>query len=158
MKVLFLDRDGIINMERGYYTWLPEEFEFTPHLFDFLRKMKKQGYSFIVITNQGGINKGLYSKNDVEKLHAFMLKKLAEANLEFLDVFYCPHHDDFQKCLCRKPLSLLLEKAIAMYHVNRSESLMIGDNQRDVDAAAGAGIRGLLLSSNPDWNEVNPDI
>ena len=154
MKVIFLDRDGIINRERGDYTWLPSQFEFTTNLFDFLRNKSSEGFSFIVITNQGGINKGLYDKEDVENLHNFMIKKLEEENIQILDIYYCPHHSDFQKCLCRKPGSLLFEKAIAVYSIDQKASFMIGDRQRDIEASEKAGIRGVLLESNPDWRNV----
>jgi len=154
MKALFLDRDGIINKERGDYTWLPEQFEFTQNLFPFLRKMQDEGYVLIVITNQGGIEKGLYTKEDVDTLHNYMTKELSEKGIEILDVFYCPHHDIYEKCLCRKPGSLLIEKALAAYNLDPEKSLMLGDRQRDVDSALAAGVKGQVIPSNSDWNNV----
>ena len=158
MKALFLDRDGIINKERGDYTWLPEHFEFTENLFPFLRSKMAEGFALIVITNQGGIEKGLYEKKDVENLHKYMSDQLLKEDIKILDVFYCPHHDIFEKCLCRKPASLLIEKAIAIHGIDRSESIMLGDRQRDVDAAYGAGVKGQVISSNPNWNNVKVSV
>lgn len=155
MKVIFLDRDGIINKERGDYTWQRDHFEFTTNLNVFLSKYRDEGYKFIVITNQGGIEKGIYNIEDVEYLHKWMIEELRRDKIEILDVFYCPHHSDIQKCLCRKPNSLLLEKAVAMYGVDKNASYMIGDRQRDVDAGEKIGIKGVLMDPNPDWNEVN---
>ncbi len=158
MKVLFLDRDGIINKERGDYTWRREDFEFTKNLFPFLRSCQEDGFKIIVITNQGGINKGLYSHNDVEELHAWMRENLEQNGIELEDVFYCPHHNHFQKCICRKPESQLIEKAKHLYGVDVDKSVMLGDRQRDVDAAEKAGIRGILIDSNPDWAELNLEL
>ena len=155
MKVLFLDRDGIINMERGQYTFRKSDFTFTNNLCSFLTKFVNQGFKLIVVTNQGGIDKGLYSKKDVEELHAWMLNELKSNGIDVLDVYYCPHHDSIQKCLCRKPKNLLFEKSVARYGIDTSHSLMIGDSQRDIDAAATLGINGYLFDANPDWNIVN---
>ena len=155
MKVIFLDRDGIINKERGDYTWKKDQFEFTDNLFSFLRLWAKKGFKFMVITNQGGINKGIYKHEHVLDLHNWMRSKLKSEGIEILDIFYCPHHSDYQKCLCRKPGSQLIEKASALYHVNFDHSIMIGDRERDVEAAKRIGIQGLLVESNPNWETVD---
>lgn len=154
MKALFLDRDGIINIERGDYTWLPEHFEFTENLFPFLKKKQDEGFTLIVITNQGGVEKGLYSKDDVNSIHDYMISKLSDQGIHIHDVFYCPHHDIYEKCLCRKPGSLLIEKALAIYGIDPDKSFMLGDRQRDIDAAMGAGVKGQVIPSNSDWNNV----
>lgn len=155
MKAAFLDRDGIINVERGDYTWLVEHFKFTHGLFPFLRNLREKGYELIVITNQGGINKGLYEKEDVEYLHEYMKKELEKEGIDLLDVYYCPHHDKFQKCLCRKPGSQMIEKAIAVHGIDPASSFMIGDKQRDADAGERAGVKGIVVEPNPDWSAVN---
>lgn len=155
MNVIFLDRDGVINKERGDYTWKVEQFTFTENLFPFLRHWTNKGYKFIVITNQGGINKGIYSHEDVSILHQWMKSELNSEGIEILDVFYCPHHSDYQKCLCRKPGSLLIEKASAIHQVNFENSIMIGDRERDVLAATTIGLRGYLVNSNPNWDSID---
>ncbi len=81
MKVIFLDRDGVINKERGDYTWLREQFVFTDNLFEFLRKQRDKGFQFVVITNQGGINKGLYEKEHIEELHNWMIGRMADEGI-----------------------------------------------------------------------------
>ena len=154
MKVLFLDRDGIINVERGEYTFLIQDFSFADNLFSFLMSFINKGYKIIVVTNQGGIDKGLYNKDDVNDLHSWMTNELNNRGIEVLEIYYCPHHDTKQNCLCRKPKSLLFEKSIARFGIDPVKSLMIGDNQRDLDAASKCGIKGFLVNSNPDWNEV----
>ena len=154
MRVLFLDRDGIINKDRGDYTWRVEDFTFTEHFFPFLISMRDLGFKFVVVTNQGGIDKGLYAKSDVEDLHHWMLKEFNKDGLDLLDIFYCPHHSSIQKCLCRKPGSLLFEKAIAIHGIDVANSLMLGDRERDIEAAEAAGVRGILIQSNPDWSKI----
>jgi len=155
MKVIFLDRDGIVNKERGDYTWKKDQFEFTENLFPFLRYWAENGFKFIVITNQGGINKGIYEHHDVLDLHEWMKSILTSEGIDLLDIYYCPHHSDKQKCLCRKPGSLLIEKASAIHHVRLSESIMIGDRERDVEAAQKIGLRGFLVDSNPNWDSID---
>ena len=155
MKVIFLDRDGIINKERGDYTWDKNQFEFTSNLFPFLRQWAEKGFQFIVITNQGGIDKGIYRHEDVLTLHEWMISKLDSERIQIRDVFYCPHHSINQKCLCRKPGSLLIEKASAIYRVDLKNSIMIGDRERDVQAAERIGLRGFLVDSNPDWDSID---
>ena len=144
-KAIFLDRDGIINMERGEYTWRMEDFEFVPDLVKSLRTFQKQEYKLIVISNQSGIGKGVYSFADVELLHAHILRYMRINGIEIEEIYYCPHHPDTGKCLCRKPGSLLIEKALARFQIDPGASWFIGDRERDIEAARRANIRGLLL-------------
>jgi D-glycero-D-manno-heptose 1,7-bisphosphate phosphatase len=153
-KVVFLDRDGVINRERGDYTYKIEDFELNPGLIEALQHWQRENYAFIVITNQGGIAKGLYNHADVQRLHQHMLKLLRENNVEVLDVYYCPHHDTVSRCLCRKPGSLLIEKAVACHDVDIEQSFMIGDRDRDVKAAEGLGLRGAKVESNSDLSKI----
>lgn len=156
MKALFLDRDGIINREIEAYVWKVSDFEFNKGIFGFLRKFRDLGYEVVVITNQGGIDKGLYAREDVEILHKWMTEKLREEGISLKGIYYCPHHDDVQRCLCRKPGGLLIQKALAVHGIDASASLMIGDRERDVEAARAAGVKGILLPSNSDFNTVDP--
>ena len=145
-KAIFLDRDGVINKERGEYTWRLSDFEFNEGLFDALKKI--ENYLFIVITNQGGIAKKIYTHADVEKTNSLMFKTFADNNLELTDIYYCPHHNDYGKCLCRKPNSLMLEKAIARYNIDVKKSYFIGDTQRDIDAGKKVGLNTIKINPN----------
>jgi D-glycero-D-manno-heptose 1,7-bisphosphate phosphatase len=147
-KIIFLDRDGVINFEPGDYTYKIEDFKIVDGLFDALLFLKNKGYQFIVITNQGGISKGLYTHNDVKAVHVHMQECFKMSNIDLLDIYFCPHHNVNEKCICRKPDSLLLEKAIARYKIDKSRSYFIGDSKRDVLAAIKAGITGIQIISN----------
>ena len=148
VKVIFLDRDGVINFEPGDYTYEVDKFKIINGLFDSLNILKDKGYQFIVITNQGGISKQIYSHNDVNSVHLYMQECFKEAGIDLLDIYYCPHHAVNEKCICRKPDSLMLEKAIARYNVDKTASYFIGDSRRDVLAAEKAGVIGLQIQIN----------
>lgn len=148
IKVVFLDRDGVINFEPGDYTYEVEHFKIVEGLFEGLYLLKEKGYQFIVITNQGGISKGIYSHDAVKNVHSYMQKYFTENGIDLLDIYYCPHHAVNEKCICRKPDSLMLEKAIARYNVDKTRAYFIGDSKRDVLAAKKAGISGVLVRSN----------
>jgi D-glycero-D-manno-heptose 1,7-bisphosphate phosphatase len=147
-KAVFLDRDGVVNVERGDYTWQIEDFELTVGLIDFLKVVQQKGYLIIIISNQACIGKRICTVEDVEKVHNYLKERLAREDLKITDIYYCPHHPNSGKCLCRKPESLLLEKAIARYEIDVNNSLFIGDRERDVEAGEKAGIRTILVNSN----------
>jgi D-glycero-D-manno-heptose 1,7-bisphosphate phosphatase len=153
-KVIFLDRDGIVNKELGDYILNFESFEIHPPLIPFLKKAKSQGYEFIIVTNQAGIAKGLYTPQLVEDCHLYLESHLMGLGLSFLEIYYCVHHPDYGKCLCRKPQGVFIEKAIARFKIDKNKSFMLGDKQRDVDAANSAGIKGILLPPNPTLNQL----
>jgi len=147
-KALFLDRDGVINRERGEYTFRVEDFDILPSVFDTLKTAQDLGYKLIIITNQGGIAKGLYTHQDVQKAHQYLANELVQHKIQLTDIFYSPHHQDFSKSLDRKPDSLMLEKAMAIYKIDASKSIMIGDSQRDIEASSKVGVQGFLIKPN----------
>lgn len=147
-KAVFLDRDGVLNFERGEHTWLLEDFELLPGVVEGLQALKQVGYLLIIISNQSGIAKGLYNFDDVETAHDFMVDELRKSAVELDEIYYCPHHDKVGKCLCRKPGSLMLEKAIARFDVDVSRSVFIGDKPRDIEAGERVGVKGVLVEPN----------
>lgn len=153
-KAIFLDRDGVINRERGDYTWRWQDFEILPGVVEGLKSLQDKGYLLIVITNQAGIAKNLYTKEDVESLHNQLSQELTKSGVELTEIYYCPHHTDFGKCLCRKPGSLLVEKAIARFNVDAKTSIFIGDKPRDIEAAERAGVKGVLVEANTNFVET----
>lgn len=153
-KAVFLDRDGVLNRERGAHTWLLSDFEVLPGVPEVLAELQRKGWLLIVVSNQSGIGLGLYGHAEVEALHAYLHTRLAEQGAVLNAVYYCPHHPSKGRCLCRKPGSLLLEKAIARFGIDARGSLFIGDRERDAEAAVGAGVRPVLMASNADIREV----
>ena len=152
-KVIFLDRDGVINREIGNYVYNLKDFVINDGLEQALDIWSRDGYSFVIVTNQGGISKGLYHNNDVENINAFLQNWFESRNLTLLNIFYCPHHNAIENCICRKPNSLMLEKIIARYAVSVEHSFMIGDNDRDIQAANKVGLKAFKIKSNTNLNE-----
>jgi D-glycero-D-manno-heptose 1,7-bisphosphate phosphatase len=147
-KALFLDRDGVLNRERGEYTFRVEDFDILPSVGETLKKAQQLGFKLIVITNQGGIAKGLYGHDDVKRVHRFFQNQMSEQGVEIDDFFYSPNHDVVSKSLDRKPDSLLLEKAIYLHNIDPSQSFMIGDSDRDCEAAGKVGVKCFKIESN----------
>lgn len=147
-KALFLDRDGVINHDPGDYTMRLEEFVLLPTAIEAIRFAVENGYLVIVITNQGGIAKGLYDHAEVHKMHAFLESACRDAGVEITHIYYSPHHPDFGNSLSRKPGSLLLERALGRFNIDASKSVMMGDRDRDVQCAQKAGVRGVLIPTN----------
>jgi len=156
-KAVFLDRDGVINLDILTYTWKIQDFKILEGVFESCRKFIEAGYKLIVITNQGGIDRGMYGHSDVELLHDHLISLFAEQGIEILDIYYCPHYDKVGKCLCRKPGSLLVEKAVARFDIDPAQSWFIGDRERDIEAGRGAGVmNGILVEVNDDMRKVLP--
>jgi D-glycero-D-manno-heptose 1,7-bisphosphate phosphatase len=142
MKAIFLDRDGVLNVERGQYTYLIEEFQVLPGIIPVLKHLKESGFLLIVITNQAGIAKGLYTVDQMNQCH----QKFQDLGNDLIDHFYfAPDHPDFSNSLSRKPDSLLFEKAMAKYDIDPKVSWMVGDKERDLIPAKKMGIQTVLL-------------
>ena len=153
-KAVFLDRDGVIN-EKGqsYYIHREEEFIFNKGVTEALRHFTERGYLLIIITNQGGIAKGVFTVEQLDKLHRFMLSSLESSGIKITGIFYCPHHPDVEPCKCRKPGTLLFEKAIEKYDIDPAASVMIGDSETDIIPAEKLGIKGILIPANGNMIE-----
>ncbi len=151
-KAIFLDRDGVINHDILEYTWQRKDFKLNPGVIEALELWKSQGYFLILITNQGGISKGLYSRDDVNDVHEYMQELLGE-NACFDEIYFCPHHDNFEKCICRKPDSIMLEKGIARFNIDTSKSYFIGDSERDSLAGRKAGLNTIRVLPNRSMME-----
>jgi D-glycero-D-manno-heptose 1,7-bisphosphate phosphatase len=142
MKAFFLDRDGIINEERGTYTYQLQDFIILPHVLEVLISLKDLGFKLIVITNQAGISRGLYTKAQMNACHDFL--QIQSQNI-IDDFYYAPLHPEISESLSRKPDSLMFERAIAKYNIAVSESYMIGDKERDLIPARKLGIVTIIL-------------
>jgi D,D-heptose 1,7-bisphosphate phosphatase len=147
-KAVFLDRDGVINNGDLYYTYKVQDFIFIPDIFEALYLLQEKGFLLFVITNQGGISKGVYTHEDVRLVHQYMLDSFKKKNIDIQEVYYCPHHDSIEKCICRKPDSGNIEKAIARFNIDISQSYMIGDSERDILAGKKAGLKTFKIEKN----------
>ncbi|MEX1132667.1 MAG: HAD family hydrolase [Flavobacteriales bacterium] len=147
-KAVFLDRDGVLNRERGMHTWTLSDFDVLHDVPQALKLLQDAGYALVVITNQSGIGLGLYGHAEVATLHGYLHTMLADHGVQLTGIHYCPHHPSQGRCLCRKPGSLMLEKAMARHGLDPNGSVMIGDRDRDMEAAASAGVRGILVEAN----------
>jgi len=139
-----LDRDGVLNVDRVDYVYRMEEFIIPPGVGEALRALKDAGYLLIVITNQSGIAKGIYKREDVYLIHNAIQDG---TGVELDDIYFCPYHEKFDShSLTRKPGSLMIEKAAAKYEVDMDASWMVGDHERDITAGTRAGLRTIRLA------------
>ena len=132
MKTIFLDRDGVINEDSGYvHTW--KMFEFLPGVIDALEIFLNLNFEIIVVTNQSGIARGMYTEKDVQALHFELDLFLKRQGLFIRDFYYCPHHPHGTEtdysifCNCRKPRPGMLHKAVSEHSCDLSSSIMVGD-------------------------------
>jgi len=144
-KCVFLDRDGVLNVERGDYTFLPEDFIIPPGVPSAIKKIKAEGFLAIGVTNQAGISKGLYSREQMQTCHDILMKKTDN----LIDkIYYCPYHPSISQSLSRKPDTLMLEKAIAKYNIDPLKSWLIGDRARDIECGQKLGMKTILITDN----------
>ncbi|MEI6288236.1 MAG: HAD-IIIA family hydrolase [bacterium] len=144
-KIVFLDRDGVINKKAKDHEYITriEEFVINDGIFAMLDNWKEKGYEFIVITNQRGIARGKLTDNDFFAINNHMIEILKSRSLELLDVLYCPHEENV--CDCRKPKPGMLEFAIDKYAIDLPESALISDSLQDVEMGKKFGIGKNIL-------------
>ncbi|MDY3973055.1 HAD family hydrolase [uncultured Veillonella sp.] len=148
-KAMFLDRDGVINVDVNYLYRI-EDLTFFPGAKEALALAVKAGYDLIVVTNQSGVARGYYTEADVQALHQYMGDQLAKVGAPILTFYYCPHHEkglvpEYTKaCDCRKPKPGMILQACEDYEIDVAKSFLIGDKETDVKAAEAAGMKGYL--------------
>jgi len=139
-KALFLDRDGVVNIDKGY-VYKIEDFEFVAGIFELCRYFQERGYLLIIVTNQSGIARKLYTETDYSLLTTWMLKQFKAEGVTISKVYHCPDHPDFTgPSNRRKPNPGMLFEAAKEFGINLKESIMLGDKQSDMEAAENAGI------------------
>ena len=149
-SAVFLDRDGVINVDHGYVsTW--ERFEFLPGVPDALRALQDAGYLLIVVSNQSGIGRGYYCEADVESLNLAVAQHLGSTVGVTLSEFYhCPHHPteatgEFRRqCDCRKPAPGMIRQAVLDHGIDLKTPLLVGDKDSDIEAGRAAGVARLF--------------
>lgn len=156
-RAVFLDRDGVLNDEIGDYVWELDQFVVSPGVPESLARLKAAGYYLVVVTNQAGIAKKLYTSADVHACHA----KLQAACGGIIDALYfAPSHPSVSESIMRKPDSGMFEKAIARFHLDPAQCWIIGDRLRDLEAGAKVGIPGIFVgrTETADYQPYHPDL
>lgn len=146
---VFLDRDGVLNRNppNGQFVTCWEEFELLPGVEDAVAELNRLGRKVIVVTNQRGIALGLYSKQDLDRMHDQLRQRLAARGARLDAIYVCPHDDG--ECNCRKPLTGLFEQAFQDFPAARPEnSVMVGDSVRDIEAGSRLGMRTVFVAGD----------
>jgi len=147
MKVVFLDRDGVINENLpGNYVKSVSEFKFISGAVEAIRTLTEEGLSTIIISNQAGVGKGLMTSSQLKEIDSWMIKAIEEYGGRVLKSYYCTHTAE-QGCICRKPKPGLLFKAARDFSIDLKCSYFIGDNITDIKAGDAAGCRTILVLS-----------
>lgn len=141
-KCIFLDRDGVLNKDYVDYVYTLERLEILPGTKEAISALKQAGYLVVVITNQSGIAKGIYTRDDMHKVHNEM-RDIYDSHID--DFYYAPWHPVVSESLTRKPGSLMFEKAIAKYDIDPAVSWMIGDKDRDLVPAKKLGMQTIQV-------------
>ncbi len=153
-KAVFLDRDGVINREQTRYVTHLEDFIINDGVVEALKIFRDKNYLLIVISNQGGISKGICTKEQVDYLHLHLQRVMRNKGIEISEVYYCPHHPDVTSCICRKPDSQMLEKGMARFNIDPLQSYFIGDADRDIEAGKKVGVTTLKVEANQSLMEI----
>jgi D-glycero-D-manno-heptose 1,7-bisphosphate phosphatase len=160
---VFLDRDGVLNVDHGYVA-KPEQFQWIEGAIAAVKALNEAGFYVFVTTNQSGIARGLYSVDDMHRLHDFMKKELARFGARIDDLRYCPFHPEgtiaayARKSDWRKPAPGMILDLIAHWPVDREKSVLIGDKDADLAAARAAEIRGLKFEGGNLENFVRREV
>lgn len=158
---LFLDRDGVINVDRNY-VYRVEDFEWVAGARETIARFNAKNWWVLIVTNQSGIARGYYTEDQMQALHDWLLAELAKSNAHIDRIYHCPFHEDgtipryTKDSYDRKPRPGMLIHAMTDFPVIKEQSFLIGDKQADLDAAKAAGVRGFLftggdLASFADW-------
>jgi D-glycero-D-manno-heptose 1,7-bisphosphate phosphatase len=144
MKLIILDRDGVINHDSDLYIKSPDEWKPIPGSLDAIARLNQWGYRVVVATNQSGIGRGLFEMDTLNAIHEKMMKAVAQAGGRIDAVFFCPHTNT-DKCACRKPKPGMLEQIASRYNADLEGVPAIGDSLRDLEAAVAVHAQPILV-------------
>ncbi len=168
MKLIVLDRDGVINFDSAQFIKSPAEWKPIPGSLEAIAKLNQAGYRVVVATNQSGVGRGLFDMDTLNAIHEKMNKAAQAVGGRIDAIFFCPHAAD-SKCDCRKPKPGMFKRISEVYHNNLVGVPAIGDSLRDLQAAAAAGAKPILVLSGkgqktqeegglPEGTLVYPDL
>ena len=146
MKLIILDRDGVINFDSDHFIKSPAEWKPIPGSLEAIARLTQAGYRVVVASNQSGIDRGLFDRDTLNAIHDKMHRAVRTAGGRIDAIFYCPHSAD-SNCSCRKPKPGMFERIAACFNADLGEAYAIGDSLRDLQAAARAGAKPVLVLS-----------
>lgn len=157
-KALFLDRDGVINIDKNY-VYKIEDVDFIDGIFEFCEYFQKKGFLLFIITNQAGIARGYYSVEEFKKLSGWMISVFRERGVTISKVYFCPHHPDITgPCDCRKPNPGMILSAAREFDLDLLQSVLVGNHESDLQAGENAGIiRNYIFSDSSDFLKIIGD-
>lgn len=161
-RLVLIDRDGVINRDSDQYIKRVAEWQPLPGSLEAIADLTQAGFAVVVITNQSGIGRGLFSRDALEEIHAKMRRAVEAAGGEIAGIYFCPHRPE-DACECRKPKPALLLEAAADFGIALNDVAFIGDKPSDVEAALAAGARPVLVGTGewagvPATIERHPDL
>jgi D-glycero-D-manno-heptose 1,7-bisphosphate phosphatase len=154
-KVIFLDRDGVINEKapKADYVKTWDEFRFLPGVLDAIRTLTEHGYDIYLISNQAGIARGMMTEDDLSTIHANMQTEIEANGGRIAGIYYCPHGWD-DNCECRKPKPGMFYRAGRDHGINLTKTVFIGDDERDKEAGDAAGVETVLVTDEKNLLDV----
>jgi len=163
-KWLLLDRDGVLNLDNPPYVHKIEDYKFVKGVIPALKKISNAGFKIIIITNQSGIARGMYSEQEFRILSEYITSELKKARVAIMATYHCPHHPEITgQCDCRKPKPGMILHAFKDFNINpeQDEVWLIGDGDRDVEAANNASLRIQTIKTktqgrDPDESSIKP--
>ena len=154
LTTVFLDRDGVINENRGEHVKSWSEFQFIPGAREAIARLSRHGVRVFVVSNQAIINRVIVSSADVEAINAAMVREIEKFGGRIDGIAYCPHRSD-EGCACRKPQPGLLLKLATDYGIDLRQSLLIGDSVSDLEAGRAAGCATVLVLTGRGRDQMN---
>jgi D-glycero-D-manno-heptose 1,7-bisphosphate phosphatase len=144
MKLIILDRDGVINFDSNHFIKSPAEWKPIPGSLEAIARLTQAGYRVVIASNQSGIDRGLFDMDTLNAIHEKMHHATKAAGGRIDAIFYCPHSAE-SNCACRKPKPGMFERIAACFHIDLTDTHAVGDSRRDLQAAAAAGARPVLV-------------
>lgn len=152
-KLVILDRDGVINVDLSTGVKTIDQFELLPHVGVAIARLNKAGYKVALATNQANIGRGIINFQTVQDIHTHMQEQLEKSGAVIDQIYVCPDHT-IKNSRCRKPLPGMLLKAMKDFNTSADKTIMIGDDQRDLEAAIAANCASALVLTGKGQHNI----